>query len=124
MTDDIKSTKNDKNPMVAMYDEILETDILDLIGAKNLSEDEKNQLYKTMLDTISDRVFARVDAIMSDDEVKKMKDFAEKNDKNGFDKFIAGKGLNMETMFQEEAALYKVELLSLVSQGGQNANQS
>lgn len=107
----------------SIYGEILDKDILDLMGVGDLPENEKEEIYKKMLDTIMNRVVLRLDSQVSDEEVEKMKEIMEKEDKAGFFKLFEDKGIDIKAIFAEEAALYKVEMVALTSQGGNNAQK-
>ncbi|PJC65732.1 hypothetical protein CO019_01175 [Candidatus Berkelbacteria bacterium CG_4_9_14_0_2_um_filter_42_30] len=109
-----------KNVIEGMYGELLEKDILELMGVDNLPDKEKEELYKKMLETILNRVVLRLDTQISDEEVEKLKEITDKKDKEGFFKFFQDKGIDIKSIFAEEAALYKVEMVALTSQGGTN----
>jgi len=109
-----------KNVIEGMYGELLEKDILELMGVDNLPDKEKEELYKKMLETILNRVVLRLDTQISDEEVEKLKEITDKKDKEGFLKFFQDKGIDIKSIFAEEAALYKVEMVALTSQGGTN----
>ena len=121
MNDVLNSQNQTKsNPMSEMFDEILTRDILDLIGAGDLPDDQKEELYKKMLETILNRVIYKLDSQLSDEDVEKLKEVTEKKDRESFFQLFKDKGIDINTMFQEEAALYKVEMIALTSQGGAN----
>jgi len=90
------------------------------MGVDNLPDKEKEELYKKMLETILNRVVLRLDTQISDEEVEKLKEITDKKDKEGFFKFFQDKGIDIKSIFAEEAALYKVEMVALTSQGGTN----
>ena len=122
---DTKSTNNQSgsnaDPRASIYDEILEKDILDLIGAKGLSDNEKEEIYSKMLDTIMTRVLLKVDSQLTDDDVEEIKKVVEKKDKEAFLKIFKDKGIDIDDIFVQEAALYKVEMVALISQGRTDA---
>jgi hypothetical protein len=111
------------NVVNEIYDEILEKDILDLMGVGDLPENEKEEIYKKMLDTIMNRVILRLDSQVSDEEVAKLKTIMEAKDNAGFFKFFEDKGIDIKSIFAEEAGIYKVEMVALTSQGGVNDNK-
>ena len=117
----INQTTSQAQIAKSIYGEILDRDILDLMGVGNLPENEKEELYKKMLDTIMNRVILRLDSQISDAEVDKMSEVVESQNQEGFFKFFEDKGIDIKKIFAEEAALYKVEMVALTSQGGDNA---
>ncbi len=107
--------------------DILEKDLLELIGAGGLAEDKKAEVYGKIVETIRYRTIEAIDRLLSLDEVDAFKAAIDKDDSDGIQKFLMGKGINVEDVMLEEAVKYKIEIASYVdylNQAGKVANQS
>jgi len=118
--DDDKAQSSKINPIVEAYEELLKTDIIDLIGGKNFTEEQREELYKKMLDTIMNRVIVKVSEKLPDDDFAELEKMLEEGDKDKINKFFEDKNIDIKQMFVEEALVYKVEMVTLTSQGGNN----
>ena len=67
------------------------------------------------------RVLLKVDSQLTDDDVEEIKKVVEKKDKEAFLKIFKDKGIDIDDIFVQEAALYKVEMVALISQGRTDA---
>lgn len=127
---DINSTQSTKsdglgqsakvNPITEAYEELLKTDIIDLIGGKDFTDEQKDELYNKMLDTISNRVIVKVSEKLPDNDFVELEKILESGDKEKINKFFEDKNIDIKQMFVEEALVYKVEMVTLTSQGGNN----
>jgi len=108
------TTKKKLNP-----DEVIDGDILDLIGASGMSDEQKDRVYKKMMETIETRVMARVDDLLSDLEATEIKLFIETNDRERFESYLLEKNIDIAKIYAEESLFYKVELVELIK--GQEA---
>lgn len=95
------------------YQDILDKDILELMGAENLPEEKKQQLYATMLDTIQNRVIARVADQLPEQDLAKWQQLAETGDDREIDQFLKDRGLDVAQLMLQEALIYKTELVEL-----------
>jgi len=89
-------------------------DIIDLIGGKDLSEDEKVELYTKMLSTIRLRVMDLFDASLSDEEQKAFANLLATGTEDDLNKFYEEKNFDVPQVMAEEALKYKAELLAYV----------
>lgn len=105
-------------PNDVSYEDILNKDILELMGAKNMPEEEKKNLYTKILETIQNRVIARVADSLTDEDMKKWAEI--KGDKEKATQFLADKGIDLGKLYLQEALIYKTELVNL-SQAARNA---
>jgi hypothetical protein len=96
------------------YDDVLDKDILELIGVKNLTDDEKADLYNKMLMTIQDRVITRLLDFLSDEEYAVILNALEQEDRSRFEQIISEKNIDLVKIFAEETLAYKIEILNLV----------
>jgi succinate dehydrogenase flavin-adding protein (antitoxin of CptAB toxin-antitoxin module) len=98
--------------------EIIDKDILELIGGENMSPEEKDEIYKKMMETIQTRVMARVDDLLSDEDAEDVKQFLETDDKEGFEQFMTERNIDIKLLYSEETLFYKLELVQLMSGRG------
>lgn len=115
LNDENNIKQQDNNTIFGMpVEEFLDTDILELLGVKNVSGEERDKIYKKMTDTILNRVIARID-----DELKtnQHRDEFKKLLKEGDDKktgeYLHTLGIDVQKMVINEAMIYKTELVSL-----------
>lgn len=96
-------------------DQFLDEDILKLLGVQNTTSEEKQELYKKMLDTIQMRVIARIDDMLQNDDkrglFKKMVDFG---DNKSIEDFLLKNNIDIKKLLIEETLTYKTELVALV----------
>lgn len=95
------------------YDEFMNNDILDLMGAKNMSDEEKKAAYQKILDTIEVRVFKRVDDLLEDADIPEFKKILDSKDKDAMSKFLEAKKIDLVSLFVQESFFYKVEMVGL-----------
>lgn len=96
------------------YEDIASKDVLDLLGAQNMPDEQKKEIYRVMIETIESRVIARIDDELSDDDAAKLKEILDKKDKEGFDAFMIEKGIDVTQIYTQETLAYKVELIDLM----------
>lgn len=95
------------------YDDIITKDIFDLMGAKNMSEEDKKNLYTKILETIQNRVVARMADKLTDADTEKWLEVKKTNDKKKMNQFWTSKGIDINKLFLQEALIYKVELAQI-----------
>lgn len=98
------------------YDEIINQDILELLGAKDLPAPKKEVLYQKMLQTIQNRVIARIDDELSEDERQQWLTLVDSADQQKMTDFLKNKGFDLPKLMLEEALIYKTELVDLANQ--------
>lgn len=106
------------------YEDIIEKDLLELMGAKDMPPEQKADLYKTMVETVENRVFARIDDQLSDDDAKKIAALVEGKDKAGFFALLEERGINVNKIYMEEALIYKMEMVDLMNSRSKDGGQS
>jgi hypothetical protein len=114
---DISNTGNTPKKKILpdyTYDDISNKDVLDLLGAQNMPDEQKKEIYRVMIETIESRVIARIDDELSDDDAAKLKEILDKKDKEGFDAFMIEKGIDVTQIYTQETLAYKVELIDLM----------
>ncbi len=96
-----------------LIDDISSKDILELMGATHMNDDERIEMYKTMLETIENRVFDRIDEQLSDAQAMQWKEVLEKGDQKNIQEFLKQCNINIEELYAKEALIYKVQMVQL-----------
>lgn len=94
-------------------DDIINKDILEILGASNMSDEEKLNLYKKISDTIENRVFVRIDDKLTDVDVEEWKKVLDTADTKQIQTFLQSKNIDFMKMLIEEALIYKTEIATL-----------
>jgi hypothetical protein len=96
------------------YDDLIERDIFDLLGVKEMTPEDKKETLKNMVETIKGRVMVRIDGELSDDEALELKNIALAGDEKGFQEMMKKVGIDTQKLFAEEALIYKLQLVDMV----------
>lgn len=112
--DDNQTSQNGN--FAVSYDDLINKDILELMGEKGMSDEEKTQVYKEMMETIQLRVLKRLNAILSDQEIEKLTEYMDANDKEAFDKYLESKNIDTGKFYAEETLKYKAEMIAMIRQ--------
>lgn len=94
-------------------DDFINKDILELAGAQNMPEDEKRNIYTKMLETIQQRVMARIDDQFSDEDRQEWLGLLDQKDHAKMNEFLHQRGINVDQLMLQEAMIYKMELVEL-----------
>jgi hypothetical protein len=97
------------------YKQVLDSDLLELMGATSVSSEEKEQIYTTAAKTIENRVLARVVDELTDDDLEEWEKIPE-TDKDQLRHFLNVRNIDLPKLFVSEALIYKTELASLTHQ--------
>lgn len=103
-------TKNDQDN----YKQIIEEDILKLLGLDDASDEKKDELYQKMLSTIQNRVVARLLDELDEESREKFKKLLDKNDEKEIKTFLQTKDIDMNELMAQETLIYKTEIVVLV----------
>lgn len=105
--------------------QILDKDLLDLMGVANMPDNEKAELYQKMAATIQDRVLLRVDDALDEDGRKQFGEIIDTGDQAKTNEFLTSKGIDVPKLLVQEAMLYKLEMMSLleISQNQKKADE-
>ena len=95
--------------------EIIDKDILELLGVGEIDPTKKDELYKKMVETIQTRILARVDDLLYDADAAQIKFYLETNSQEKFDLLMQERNIDIEKLYIEEALLYKLELTELIN---------
>lgn len=96
--------------------DVLDKDLLELLGAKNMPDEQKQELYLKMAHTVENRVIARIDDKLDDTSREEFVKLIDAGDKAKVEDFLRSKGMDIAKMMVEEALMYKMEITSLAKQ--------
>lgn len=94
--------------------EILDKDIIELMGLKDVPDEKKAEIYEKMTQTIQDRVFLRVDEILDVESKQQFAQVLEKGDQAAIKEFLQSKEVNVPQIMMQETMFYKLEIMSLL----------
>ena len=101
------------------YEDIINKDILELMGASGLAEDKKKELYEKMLETIKNRATARILDQLDEKDAEEFKRLADSSDDQKINQFLQSKNIDVPQIMLTEAIIYKTELTDLAKKGQQ-----
>lgn len=93
--------------------ELLDKDIFELIGGENLPQEKKQELYQKMAETIENRVIARIDDRLNDQEREEWAKIIDMGERAKMEDFLRSKDIDVSKMMVEEAMVYKMEIKGL-----------
>lgn len=93
--------------------ELLEKDLLDLIGGGDLPQEKKQELYTKMAETVQNRAIARIYDQLSEDEGKELDGLIDSGDNNKVDDYLKTKNLDITSLLTQEAVILKAEMVEL-----------
>lgn len=96
--------------------QILDNDLLELMGAQNMPQEKKQALYQKMAETVQDRVIARIDDQLSESEREEWLKVIDSDDQAKMAEFLKSKNIDVAKMIVEEAIIYKTEMMALFKQ--------
>lgn len=108
-------TNDTQNNMIfgMTADDFLNQDVFHLLNVKNISQDEKQELLKKMLNTIQIRVIARIDDMLNNqDKQNQFKQVLSLSNKEIND-FFKKENIDIKALLMQETFIYKTELVSL-----------
>lgn len=115
-----QSSQNKQNPppLVNLIDdvntnEILDKDIFELMGVKNMSDDQKAQVFQQMLDTIQNRVIARIEDEIPESDREAWLTMLATKDNAKIDAFLKERNIDVKTLMIQEALIYKTEMTAM-----------
>lgn len=99
-----------KNDLAEMKDKAKD-DLFEVIGAQDLTDDEKGALLAKMIRVITGRAVVRLGEELSEEDRKKFEELVEADNDEEIDKFIAEKAPHFDSYFEEEARKLRQELI-------------
>lgn len=97
------------------YDDVINKDILELMGISDLPEEEKIELYNKILATVQNRVIARVADAMDEATTQEWLEVKKTGDKAKMDQFMISKDIDINKLMLQESLIYKTELAQLAT---------
>ena len=98
---------------VPSYEDIIHKDILDLMGAGDLSPDHKAELYETMAKTVQNRAALRIADELNRHDREEFRQIVEHGDSAKIQQFLTQRGFDVPRLLLEEAVIYKAEMVKL-----------
>lgn len=95
------------------YEDIIKKDILDLMGASDMPEEKKKELYTKMLETIQNRVITKIFDQLTPENAEKLKQLIDKGNKSEIENFLKFQNIDLAKLMLEEALIYKTEMVDL-----------
>lgn len=92
------------------YDDLLNKDILELMGFATLTDEKKEELHKKIADAIELRVVVKLMDSLDDEGKKEYEALLDENDGEKINRLLESKGINLEQMTAQEILLMKMEL--------------
>lgn len=92
---------------------VLEKDLLELIGGANLPPEKKQELYTKMAETVQNRAIARIFDQLSDEEGQELDKLIDGGDQNKVDEYLKSKNIDITSVLTQEAVIYKTEMVEL-----------
>ncbi len=94
--------------------DIIDRDIFELIGLKDVNDKDRSEMMVVIMDTIYNRVIARILDNFNTEEQKELEKALEKKDLKKVNEMLASKELpDYMSLLAEETVLYKVQLASM-----------
>ncbi len=86
------------------------------LGLEGISDEKKQQMMDTMIDTVLNRIFTRISAVLTDEDEKMIADLELRpEEENAVYTYLAGRVPNLDAIAQEEVNKLKEELKTVVS---------
>jgi len=98
----------DANSNQQQIDDLLEKDIIELLGLEHLEENQKKDLRAKIMKTVENRVILRLNEELKEKNL--LEEFEKITDEAEIRKFLANHDINTDQMFLEEALLLKTQL--------------
>jgi len=92
------------------YKDIIQKDVLDLMGFTTLTTEKKEELHNKIYQAIEDRVAARLYDMFNDSEREQYQKMLDEQKYEEIKVFLSSKKINIDRMLSEEAIAMKLEL--------------
>jgi len=94
-------------------DDLMSKDILELMGAKDMSGEQQAELYKKMMETIDTRVTMKIEDLLSDEDVDKLFELTKERNADEVIEFLTQRNVDIKKIYLDEVVLYKAEMVEL-----------
>ena len=95
-------------------DSLFGTDIFELLGIQAASSERKQSILETMMDTVQNRVLARILDSLTDVQIEAFQAATAKGDDEAR-QFLADQSIDLIQLTAEEAIVYKGQILSMAT---------
>ena len=100
-------------PQIIDPEQFFDQSIFDLLEIQDFPEDKKNKIMKDMMDTINNRVIARVLDLLNENNLhEKFKSLVEENNLEEIEIFLHDQDIDLKKIAVEESLLYKMEIVN------------
>lgn len=93
-------------------DELLNKDIFELLGLKDVSDKERSAIIADMSETIQNRILARILDSLSAEKVTQFQQLLDGAEQKAIDDFLITEKLDIQKIATETTIMYKVQLLA------------
>lgn len=93
------------------YEDLIQKDVLELMGFTNLEQSKKDDLHKKIQTTIENRVAARILDMLSEEDQEKYDKIIEVGDSEEGFEFLISRDIDAAEFMAQEMILMKIELL-------------
>lgn len=97
------------------YDDIIEKDILELLGIQNIPDDQKKAIYEKLYQIVENRAILRIDHLLSGPDVEEWKKILDSGDRAKADEFLKSKDIDVQRILIEEVSILKAQLVFMMN---------
>jgi hypothetical protein len=101
------------------FDQLFDKDIFEFLGIKNIDPRKREEITETMMDTIENRVIARIFDNIPEAEQESFQQLFESEDKQKITKYLEEKNIDIQKFYIEEALNYKIDIIQLMNAKGE-----
>ncbi|MEK7096661.1 MAG: hypothetical protein AAB881_01810 [Patescibacteria group bacterium] len=105
------------------YQDLLNKDLIELMGSTDMPEAQKNEQYEKMLATIKSRVLGQLVKKMTEDQFNRFQKALQEKNEAEVNTIIEETKIDVPKLYAEEAILYKLQMVSLMRQKDQNTKE-
>lgn len=95
--------------------DLIDKDIFELLNMKDAPEAKKKEITDNMLQTVQNRVLARILDTLEEPEVRQYEELIDAGDEQKMVAFLNSKNIDLNNLTAEEALRYKTEIVNLIS---------
>jgi len=100
--------------MATPMDDVLDKDILEILGVQDLPEDKKSDLYLKLAETLQNMVVARLVDKLNKEEFEELAALMEDKKQEEVKVFMTAHNIDLKAMFVEEAFIMKAQVAALI----------
>lgn len=96
-----------------VQNKLMEDDILSYIGAQSLSDEQKAQIYQTMLETIRYRALDTIVERLTEQQLAEWRKIVDEGDEIAINQYLVNNNIDFIEIMLNETLKYKIEVKSL-----------